>query len=498
MSKEMKVNKEKWFREIGIGKRNKTLAACIDSLIKRKRGNEWNEETTRRYSTIFEEKILPLVSVANTKPINNYTPDDIEDTVYKIKILVCPRDNQEYDSVDVYLRLLRFAVEEGIANDWCDDTILYGTSLLHETEEKSKKKKFNAGRLRKSLTAKEELTLFRFLTKSVTAAGEYIGLLLMLVFGLRNNETCPLTWNKIQPLETNPNIHVLYIVESSKKKKKEAKDTGKTKNFPRIIPIPKCIYEFLMKRKDWIRSYIQNHYDEIAAQNSKLKKLGIDKYIGTLRIVCHGDDIFSKTRPDDLTREGKKVLAKAIDFDSHSYYLLNEYLKLPGKRKELRDFKDPTSYLLRRNFASFLLASSMASMSTIQYLMGHLIEDPRIKRYDYSNPDCLEEELYPLMESRPLFAYKEQNESVNCAQTYVGMKFSGVQEYVITRKNDKELEIEIQAFEPSDAIDISISCQSEIKITKKVYSTDFINPALAENLDKQYRSYREAEKQLPH
>lgn len=393
--------------------------------------------------------------------------------------------------------MFRFAIEEGIANDWCDDTILYGTSLLHETEEKSKKKKHNAGRLRKSLTPKEEFILLRFLTKSVTVAGEYIGLLLMLVFGLRNNEACPLTWNKIQPLETNPNIHLLYIVESSKKKKKEVKDTGKTKNFPRIIPIPKCIYEFLMKRKAWIRTYIQDHYDEIAAQDNKLKKLGIEKYIGTLRIVCHGDNIFSKTRPDDLTREGKKVLAKAIGFDSHSYYLLNEYLKQPGKSKELRDFKDPTSYLLRRNFASFLLAS-MASMSTIQYLMGHIIEDPTIKRYDYSNPDYLEEELYPLMERRPLYAYKEQKESVNCAQPYVGMKFSGTQEYVITRKDSKELEIEIQAFEPNDAIDISVSCQSEIKISKKVYSSDFKNHALAENLEKQYRSYREAEKQLQH
>ena len=33
---------------------------------------------------------------------------------------------------------------------------------------------------------------------------------------------------------------------------------------------------------------------------------------------------------------------------------------------------------------------------------------------------------------------------------------------------------------------------------KKVFSTDYKNPALAENLEKQYRSYKEAEKQLRH
>ena len=497
MNEEMKVDKEKWSQEIGIGQKNQTLAACINSLIAHKHGIEWNEETTKRYLVLYNEKILPLVSVANTKAIKDFTADDIEDAVYKIKILVNPRDNQEYDSVEVHLRLLRFAIEEGIANGWCDETILFGTSLLHETEEKSNGKRHRTGRLRKSLTPKEELTLFQHLTKSVTAAGELIGLLFMLVFGLRNNETCPLTWNKIQPLETNPNIHVLYIVESSKKKKKEAKDTGKTKNFPRIIPIPKCIYDFLMRRKEWIRTYVEDHYDEIVIRDRKLKKLGIEQYIGKLRIVCHGDDIFSKTRPDDLSAAGKKLLAEVIGFNSHSYYLLNEYLKLPENRKELRDFRDPTSYLLRRNFATSLLAS-MASMSAVQYLMGHFIEDPNVKRYDYSNPDRLEKELYPLMERRPLYTYETQRQPITCPVPYSIEKVSGKQEYVIPMRAGRETEIEIQAYEPNDVIDISVSCCSEVRMIKKVFSTDYKNQALAENLEKQYRSYRAAEKQLPH
>lgn len=141
-----------------------------------------------------------------------------------------------------------------------------------------------------------------------------------------------------------------------------------------------------MKRKDWIRTYIQNNYEDVSAHDPKLKELGLEKYIGQLRIVCHGNNIFSKTRPDDLSIIGKKVLSETIDFDSRSYYLLNEYLRLPENRNSLRDFRDPTSYLFRRNFASFLLAS-LASLSVIQYLMGHVIEDPTIKRYDFSNSD---------------------------------------------------------------------------------------------------------------
>ena len=51
---------------------------------------------------------------------------------------------------------------------------------------------------------------------------------------------------------------------------------------------------------------------------------------------------------------------------------------------------------------------------------------------------------------------------------------------------------------PNDVIDISVSCCSEVRMIKKVFSTDYKNPALAENLEKQYRSYKEAEKQLRH
>lgn len=499
MNNDMKLDKNKWSRGIGNEKEEQTLAKCIDSLVKHKHGSEWNEETTKRYLVYYDEKILPYVSVANTKAIKDYTADDIEDAVYKIKILINPQDNQEYDSVEVYLRLFRFAIEEGIANGWCDETILFGTSLLHETEEKSKGKRHSAGRLRKSLTPTEEITIFRYLTRSIAVAGEIIGLLLMLVFGLRNCETCPLTWNKIQPLETNPSIHVLFIVESSKKKKKEVKDTGKTKNSPRIIPIPQCIYEFLMRQKKWIRAYIEEHYNEIATRDGRLKKLGIEKYIEKLRIVCHGTDIISKTRPDDLSAAGKKLLADVIGFNSHSYYLLNEYLKLPENRKELRDFKDPTSYLFRRNFATFLLAAMVPScMSTIQYLMGHFIEDPNVKRYDYSNSDRQEKELYPLMERRPLYAYETQRQPITCPVPYSIEKVSGKQEYVIPMQAGRETEIEIQAYEPNDAMEISVSCRSEVQIIKKVFSTDYKNQALTENLEKQYRSYRAAEKQLAH
>ncbi len=137
----------------------------------------------------------------------------------------------------------------------------------------------------------------------------------------------------------------------------------------------------------------------------------------------------------------------------------------------------------------------MNSMSVIQYLMGHAIENPTDQRYDYSNADRLER-LYWLMESRPLFAFNVQREPIRCDIPYAHEKRSGKQEYIITRKPGHEIEIEIYALEPNDSIHLSIGCQSEIKMTKKVFSVDHQNHMLVDNLENQYRSYRKADAAL--
>lgn len=127
--------------------------------------------------------------------------------------------------------------------------------------------------------------------------------------------------------------------------------------------------------------------------------------------------------------------------------------------------------------------------------MGHEIEDPTIKRYDFSNPDK-QEQLYELMESRPLFSYNVQKKPIQCPGPYIGKKISGKQEYEISRAPGTEIEIEIQAFEPNDTIEITLSCNSKIAITKRVFKTDFRNTELVDNMDKQYRAFHNADEQL--
>ncbi len=100
------------------------------------------------------------------------------------------------------------------------------------------------------------------------------------------------------------------------------------------------------------------------------------------------------------------------------------------------------------------------------------------------------------MERRPLLAYEAEKKPAKCEAPYSAEKISGTQEYIISRKSGKTIEIELQALEPNDAIDITLSCRSEVKITKTVFSTEYHNTNLAENLENQYRVYKAAKAQL--
>ena len=62
--------------------------------------------------------------------------------------------------------------------------------------------------------------------------------------------------------------------------------------------------------------------------------------------------------------------------------------------------KDPTTYLLRRSFATHLHTLGFP-IDYSQYYMGHLIENDILKRSDF-NDDCYLFEIAKLLEKHPL------------------------------------------------------------------------------------------------
>lgn len=82
-----------------------------------------------------------------------------------------------------------------------------------------------------------------------------MGIMLMFVFGLRNAEAYTITFGNI--MEINGRYY-LSSHSSVNAKNAKAEIIGKTYNMYRILPIPDVVYRFLMKRKAYIQSLIDD------------------------------------------------------------------------------------------------------------------------------------------------------------------------------------------------------------------------------------------------
>lgn len=216
-----------------------------------------------------------------------------------------------------------------------------------------------------------------------------MGILLMFVFGLRNAEACAITFGNI--MEINGRYY-LSSHSSVNAKSAKAEIGGKTYNMYRILPIPDVGFCFLMKRKAYIKSLIDD--GEI--------RLGVDggvEDINHMPIACSDKDFTMHCVSADLTAEGRRILRRA-EYDYSKYTEIKETARNSDDPLVFGDEKCPTAYLFRRNFGEHLRDLGYTD-AEIQYLMGHVIESESRKRHDYTNSDMLER-LAKKMENRPL------------------------------------------------------------------------------------------------
>lgn len=112
--------------------------------------------------------------------------------------------------------------------------------------------------------------------------------------------------------------------------------------------------------------------------------------------------------------------------------------------------KDPTTYLLRRNFATHLYTLGFP-IEWSQYYMGHLIENDILKRSDFNDEGFLYQ-MALLLEKHPL------NQTLN-SDDEIAIDVTGPSRYYISVEN-KELD---------DPISVSIKCphaSAEVMIGK--------------------------------
>lgn len=325
------------------------VVTYFDEICER---NHWNAESTRnQYKNDYSYRIIPYLDNHDITLIKDYVLDDYR---YVIDCL------KEIDRVSD-ARLLHFMRLIGAVSEMANEklgcqNITLGTAFELKEEFDAKEKIRELVKLKKSLTPKQEIVLYNLLMNDYKMSGERFGILLMLVLGLRNGEACAVTFGDFIESYVDDGFHVLLMYKTVESKNGKIVSSGKTKNADRIIPVPEVIYKYIMKRKEYVASMVGKSADEV------------DDY----PIACSGDDYLNNCTPGKLSYAAKVAF---IDVGVSARVLSYiDYDIITGDTAVITKEKDPTAYLLRRNFATQMAIIGMNEYE-IQYLIGHDVTD---------------------------------------------------------------------------------------------------------------------------
>lgn len=230
-----------------------------------------------------------------------------------------------------------------------------------ETEQERLTKKL---KLPKSLTMLEEFKLSRVIKDTALSNTYAMGMAIMFYMGLRPGECAGLTYGDIRQLRVYPEVNCLYVYTQIRTTG-EKTNALKTENAYRVLPIPKELNDLLAASRDQVEKNAGDPANyPIVTKNGAL----------------YTDECCD---PNEFAKYCKKVLRNVH---------VKEDVVIDAAREARSDGEGEsaaTSYLLRRNFATSLLAVCCMEADEIKYLLGHAIETIYEKRRYYLNPDTL-------------------------------------------------------------------------------------------------------------
>lgn len=407
----------------------------------------FNDETKNIYFRDYNTRIFPLINPG--KPLEEYDEEYIEELIRIIKRVYSYTDmtiESRYhhlliDPCDAYYKDLSHN---------SSDNPLWGASYKFNTSQEDENIEATLMRIPKSFTSSQEKTASNILFNPTTDDGRLLGLATMFCCGARNNESTGANFGDISEMIYHPGYYTLRITRTSVIDSNKRKAGGKTSNAPRRLPLIKPYIDLITKRKEYICSQISFPYTENNVTYNTIDELPI---------ACRGSRYTVPCSSSDLTRVGREFLRKDLKMREQQVSGISYLIQ----HSEYVLEKDPTTYLLRRNFATHLYTLGFP-IEWCQYYMGHLIENDILKRSDFNDEGFLYQ-MALLLEKHPL------NQSRNISDDII-INSSTASKFYITIENkelDDPISVDIQC--PLGSADVIFSKSSrtlptEIDITK--------------------------------
>lgn len=410
----------------------------------------WKADSTiEKYDGILLNHILPSLKNHNHRAVGSYTSEELLEVIPHIKKLGKNRGNGPFEpfdqkTLDGYAFALRRVMEVAAKHYLWD-----GTLDTDDPKKKGHRSTRPKVRVKKTLTREQERALVSHLAVDPMQSGQKIGLYLMFVLGVRNAEACGYNFGSIKQMQTHPECYKIRVLETTAIGSNEKQAGGKTGNAPRYSPLIDSVREFLLKRREYVQSQL------IATGYT-------DVNVDELPIACVGKDFFKRCSADDLTDAAREIF-RQLGFKRETLCAINRQRMI--ENADLRETMengasdivelDLTAYILRRTYATHLAAIGM-EQSKIEYLIGHMIQDPYDSRNDLSHEDYLYE-MKKQLEKRPLVGS-------NCLNTDViglipGECVTSTQSHTQTFTVSPDIscvQLAVTAKEPGDALQVTV------------------------------------------
>lgn len=249
----------------------------------------------------------------------------------------------------------------------------YWGSVYKFHEEKGENQESTLSLIPKSFGEEIDQTARVFFLNCEDADGETFGLAVMYFIGARENEICGINYSDVIEMQSHPDCH--YIISgyvTTGKNTNKLEPGGKTRNAEKRTPIETEFYQTVKRRMDKIE-----------------KETG--KSCLNLPVACRGHRYDVRCDTNDLSVAGRRFFKDILHIRE------NDLAGIAVEMEKLKDTpfeeKEPTTYLFRRNFATRIgnlrNDKNGLSLSDLQYLQSHDIEDTKVKRWDYNDDEVL-------------------------------------------------------------------------------------------------------------
>ena len=457
------INKD-WIRTISSQEGTKyTFCGALEYRYKHIATN-WNDETRRKYEREYNDIILPALDNHNEKCINEYFKEDFEKAIDHIREKGFERNGYKRHYADTtihhFQNLIYLVVFQSSVYGLCEN-VLWGTTFVIDLPDEQEELESRV-RIKKSLSIDQEKRLYQELFSDPDEDGAIVALMLMWGLGLRNGEACGLNYCDIKPIEGHPDCFAAWIYKTTKIESNELQSGGKTYNTGRIVPVPEKVFSFLAKRKEIVRKLAVSQgnsketIDELPICNAGWLDYDSDSYL----IRC---------KADDVTRAAHSAFDNA-GITSEQVAVLDAELS-EGKTALVLREKDPSAYLLRRNFATQMCILGLDN-AEMQYLLGHCVEDAYESRNEFVDSERIYS-MYRKLQNRTILNNPKDNDNV----------------FNLRIRNNSTAKINATAVEPTDNVKISIKTDDSKSVqTKWFEDSKKVSLSRTINILEQYKS----------